>query len=409
MSAEDRPAYRFETLAVHAGSDVASVGGAHPMAVPIVHASSFWYDSSDELDRVLGGEQPGYVYARYASPTVAAFEQAVAALEGAPGAVAFASGMAALHGVLMACAPRPGDVIFASQDCYGGTHALLANVTTVQGARVRFVDVFDLERLGAQLAAERPRALLLEVVSNPLVRVTDLRRICQAAREHGVSVVVDSTFTTPYLLQPLELGASYVVHSATKYLGGHGDVTGGVVAGATAERVDELRTLCKLTGAILGPAEAYLALRGLRTLALRMARQCANAAALAGALARDPRIERVYYPGLAESPDHATARGLFRPDAFGAVLAFAIRGADQAGVMRAMERLRLIRPAPTLGDAASLVLYPVIASHRGLSPEERAARGIHDNILRLSAGIEDPTDLVDDLDLALAAPTAGRT
>jgi cystathionine gamma-synthase/methionine-gamma-lyase len=240
-------------------------------------------------------------------------------------------------------------------------------------------------------------------VSNPLERVADLQAILDLARQHGVAVLVDSTFTTPYLIRPLALGAACALHSATKYLGGHGDVTGGVVACATREQAAALRTWRKYTGAVLGASDAYLALRGVRTLALRMARQCTNAQAIAEALARHAAVERVHYPGLPNSPDHATAARLFPSGLAGAVLAFAIRDADKPGVMRFMERLQLIRAAPTLGDCFSLVLYPLIASHRGLTPEQRRERGINDNVVRLSAGIEDPADLVADLEQALAA------
>jgi cystathionine beta-lyase/cystathionine gamma-synthase len=393
---------RFDTLAVHAGTPPYSFDGAHPTAPPIVPASSYWYDSADELDRVLGDEQAGFSYARYASPTVVAFEEAVAALEGAPEAVAFGSGMAAIHAVARACAPKPDAVLFVSHDCYGGTYTLLADHLTREGVCVRFVDVFDLEGLGQRLAQERPAALLLEVVSNPLERVADLQAILDLARQHGVAVLVDSTFTTPYLLRPLELGAACALHSATKYLGGHGDVTGGVVACATHEQAAGLRAWRKYTGAVLGASDAYLAVRGVRTLPLRMARQCSNAHAIAEALAGHPAVERVHYPGLPDSPDHATATRLFPSGLAGAVLAFAIRGAEKSNVMRFMERLRLIRAAPTLGDCFSLVLYPLIASHRGLSPDQRRERGIHDNIVRLSAGIEDPADLLEDLDQALS-------
>src|SRR5919199_4134879 len=304
---------RFDTLAVHAGAPDFTIAGAHPTAPPLVPASSYWYDSADDLDRVLGDEQPGFSYARYASPTVVAFEAAVAALEGAPEAVAFGSGMAAIHAVARACAPTPNSVLFPSHDCYGGTYTLLAGNLTREGVRVRFVDVFDLEGLARRLGEERPAALLLEVVSNPLERVADLQAILDLGRQHGVAVLVDSTFTTPYLLRPLELGATCALHSATKYLGGHGDVTGGVVACATREQAAGLRTWRKYTGAVLGAADAYLALRGVRTLPLRMARQCSNAHAIADALARHPSIERVYYPGLPDSPDRAAAERLFPP------------------------------------------------------------------------------------------------
>lgn len=392
---------RFDTLAVHAGAGGPSFDGAHPTAPPLVPASSFWYDSADELDRVLGDEQPGFSYARYASPTVAAFEHAVAALEGGPEAVAFASGMAAIHAAVRVFAAAPGSVVFASQDCYGGTFTLLASTLAAEGVAVRFVDVFDLPLLGRRLAEERPAALLFEVISNPLERVADARAIVDLARQHGVATLVDSTFTTPCLIRPLGLGADCVIHSATKYLGGHGDVTGGVVACASADLAARLRTWRKYTGAVLGVLEAYLSLRGIRTLPLRMSRQCANAAALASALAADGRIEQVYYPGLPSSPDVGVASRLFPEGLFGAVLAFGIGGADKADVMRFLESLKLIRAAPTLGDCFSLVLYPVIASHRGLSPEQRRERGIHDNVVRLSAGIEDAADLLADLDQAL--------
>ena len=392
---------RFDTLAVHAGGPAFTIDGAHPTAPPLVPASSYWYDSADELDRVLGDQQPGYSYARYASPTVVAFEQAVAALEGAPAAVAFASGMAAIHAAVRHFAPGPDRAVFASLDCYGGTFTLLNGTLRTEGVGVRFVDVFDLEGLARWLAEERPAALLVEVVSNPLERVADVAAIAALCKQHGVALLVDSTFTTPYLVRPLMQGAACVIHSATKYLGGHGDVTGGVVACASEEQAAALRNWRKYTGSVLGVLEAYLSIRGIRTLSLRMARQCANAAAVARTLASDGRIEQVYYPGLPDSSDYLVACRLFPEGLFGAVLAFAIRDADRSAVMRFLERLKLVRAAPTLGDCFSLVLYPVIASHRGLTPDERRARGIHDNVVRFSAGLEDPADLLADFDQAL--------
>lgn len=398
--ADEPRSFGFDTRAVHAGEDLVQVGGAHPMSTPIVQASSYWFASSDELDAVLGGTQPGYVYARFASPTVAAFEQAVAALEGAPGAVAFASGMAAVHAALAVCTGSPDSRVLASADCYGGTSTLLNTVMRQQGVDVEYVDVFDPRALESVLANGPASALLLEVLTNPLERVVDLDAVAALTRRYGVPLVVDATFTSPYLVRPLERGAQYVVHSATKYLGGHGDVTAGVVAAETPERVAQLRTYARGAGAVLGPTEAYLCLRGLKTLSLRVQRQCANAAAIAEALAGHPRVERVYYPGRPDSPDRAAAERLFPPGTYGAMLAFAVNGYEKPDVLRFMERLRLVRPAPTLGDVATLILYPVIASHRPLTPEQRHARGIHDNILRLSAGIEDPADIIRDLEQA---------
>lgn len=392
---------RFDTLAVHAGGPSFTIDGAHPTAPPLVPASSYWYESADELDRVLGDQQPGYSYARYASPTVVAFEEAVAALEEAPSAVAFASGMAAIHAALRHYAPDPRSVVFASQDCYGGTFTLLGSTLSTEGLNVQFVDIFDLEELQRALSRERPKALLLEVVSNPLEKVADVQAIAELCKSHGVALIVDSTFTTPYLIRPLGLGAACVIHSATKYLGGHGDVTGGVVACASTEQAAALRNWRKYTGSVLGVLEAYLCVRGIRTLSLRVGRQCSNALALAHALEQDGRIERVHYPGVASSPYHAVAARLFPDGLYGAVLAFAIRDVHKRDVMQFMERLKLVRAAPTLGDCFSLVLYPVIASHRGLTPDERAARGIHDNVVRFSAGLEHPDDLIADFDQAL--------
>ncbi|TME38018.1 MAG: aminotransferase class I/II-fold pyridoxal phosphate-dependent enzyme [Chloroflexi bacterium] len=393
---------RFDTLAVHAGAPAFTIDGAHPTAPPLVPASSYWYDSADDLDRVLGDQQPGYSYARYASPTVVAFEQAVAALEDAPAAVAFASGMAAVHAAVRLYAQRPGSVLLASQDCYGGTFTLLGSTLASEGVNVQFVDVFDIEGLARRVSEQKPQALLVEVVSNPLERVADLEAIAALCKQRNVALLVDSTFTTPYLIRPLAQGAACVIHSATKYLGGHGDVTGGVVACATDDQAAALRSWRKYTGSVLGVLEAYLSVRGIRTLSLRVARQCANAAAVAHTLSRDPRIERVYYPGLPDSADYPVACRLFPEGLFGAVLAFAIRDAERSTVMRFLERLKLVRAAPTLGDCFSLVLYPVIASHRGLTPEERRQRGIHDNVVRFSAGLEDAADLLADFDQALS-------
>lgn len=392
---------RFDTLAVHAGGPAFTIDGAHPTAPPLVPASSYWYDSADQLDRVLGDQEPGYSYARYASPTVVAFEQAVAALEGAPAAVAFASGMAAIHAAIRHFAPGSDTVVFASNDCYGGTFTLLGSTLSGEGLHVQFVDVFDLAALEQRILAERPRAMLVEVISNPLERVADVQAIAEVCRRHEVALIVDSTFTTPCLIQPLALGAACVIHSATKYLGGHGDVTGGIVACASEQQAAALRNWRKYTGSVLGVLEAYLCIRGIRTLSLRMARQCASAAAVADALARDGRIARVCYPGLPGSGDYAVASRLFPEGLYGAMLAFGIQGADKPAVMRFMERLKLVRAAPTLGDCFSLVLYPVIASHRGLTPEERHARGIDDNVVRFSAGLEHPEDLIADFDQAL--------
>lgn len=394
------PGWSLATLAVHSGQ--LEPAGGQPLAVPIYHAAAFVYDSADELDAAFAGERRGYVYSRYANPTVAALEQAVAVLEGAEEAVAFSSGMAAIHAALLATGLKAGDCVLASQDCYGMTRTLLEGLFSTLGVRVRFIDLLDRAGMVAAVEAERPRALLVETISNPLLRIADLPEVAAIARAAGAALLVDATFTPPPILRALEHGADLVIHSATKYFGGHDDVTGGVVAGS-AERAAELRALVKLVGGVLSPAEAFLTLRGIKTLPLRVERQCQSAAAVAEWLEGHPRIARVYYPGLASHPQHALARRLLSSGLFGAMVAFDLREADRGAVFAFMDRLRLVRPAPTLGDVYSLLLYPAMASHRGLAPEQRRALGIGDGLVRLSVGIEDPADIVADLARALGA------
>jgi cystathionine gamma-synthase/methionine-gamma-lyase len=267
------------------------------------------------------------------------------------------------------------------------------------------VDVCDLPAVEAAFAsaATRPVALIAETVSNPLLKVADLPRLAEIAHVHAAAFIVDNTFATPVLIHPLSLGADYVVHSATKYLGGHGDVLGGAVI-TSAERRKELNEINKLIGSNLGPQEAWLIHRGLKTLPLRVLRQCANALEIANWLTQHPRIEHVNYPGLTSHPQHELASRMLNGGqgaAFGAMVSFDIRDAGQADVFRFMERLRLVQPATTLGDVYSLVLYPAISSHRALDPETRHRIGIGDGLVRLSVGIEDPGDIIADLSAAL--------
>jgi cystathionine beta-lyase/cystathionine gamma-synthase len=396
--------WSFETLAAHAGE--APVGGEdagpgwRPTTTPIHNASGFYLPSLDALDEVFAGRREGYFYTRDGNPTVRAFEEAVAALEGAPLAAAFGSGMAAIHAAILAAGVGPGDRILATRDLYGLTRVMLATHFAQLGVETRFIDMTDLALVERELA-EQPKVVYLETISNPLVIVLDLPAICRLARAAGALTLVDNTFASPYLLRPIEYGADLVVHSATKYIGGHGDVTGGTVAAADAETGTRLRYLAKLLGAVLGPNEAWLCHRGLKTLALRMARQCDNARVVATWLEEHPRVARVHYPGLRAHPQHALA-GALLGGRYGAMLSFDLADGDRASVGRFMDRLRLIAPAPTLGDVRTLTLYPAVASHRGLTPEERRAVGIGDGLVRLSIGIEDPADVCADLERALA-------
>jgi cystathionine beta-lyase/cystathionine gamma-synthase len=387
------------TQAVHAG-ERAPRPDFTPVSTPIYHSVGYQYDEMADLDAVFAGDKQGYVYARYGCPTVSAFEKAVAVLEGAEDAVAYASGMAAVHGALMAAGVASGEAVVCASDVYGATYALLAKNMTSLGVRTRFVDICNLAEVAEAVTLEKPRVLLFEIISNPLMKVADLPRLAEIAHRAGVQVLVDATFATPYLLRSLEQGADYAIHSATKYISGHGDVLAGVVA-CSALRATILREQQKLFGANLGPEEAWLALRGIKTLPLRMREQCANAGKVAEWMTHQPGIRQVNYPGLPLHPQHELAARLLSEKGYGAMLSFELRDSQREDVFRFMQRLNLIQPVTTLGDVYSLVLYPAMSSHRALGPELRATLGIHENLVRMSVGIEDVRDIIADLEQAL--------
>jgi cystathionine beta-lyase/cystathionine gamma-synthase len=389
---------QLATRAVHAGERVRPDGFV-PVSTPIYSSATFLYDRLEEIDAISSGERRGFTYTRHDNPTCAALEAAIASLEGGGVAVSFASGMSALLLALLAAGVEQGTTVAASQDLYGVTMKFLTDVAARWGVRVEFVDVFD-PAGSAKIWALQPKVLLLESLSNPLLRVPDMKALIAEARTRKTRVVVDNTFATPVLLRPLELGADFVVHSATKYLGGHGDLTGGVLV-SREDFAEEVRHLSRLIGAVLGPFEAWLTLRGLKTLPLRFARQCENAHRLAEWLSTHPRIEKVYYPGLASHPDRERARELFQGNGRGGVVSMAIRGAGREQVFRFVNALELFLKATSLGDVQSLVLYPAISSHRDLAPKHRERLGISDSLVRLSAGIEDVNDLIADLAQAL--------
>jgi cystathionine beta-lyase/cystathionine gamma-synthase len=390
----------IHTQAVHAG-ERAPRPDFTPVSTPIYHSIGYLYDEMADLDAVFAGSKQGFVYARYGCPTVSAFEKAVAALEGAEDAVAYASGMAAVHGALMAAGVIAGQTVVCASDVYGATYALLAKNLASLGVRTRFVDICNLAEVEEAISQEQPKALLFEIISNPLMKVADLPQLAGVAHRAGAQVLVDATFASPYLLRSLEQGADYAIHSATKYISGHGDVLAGVVA-CSSEHSATLRDQLKLFGANLGPEEAWLALRGIKTLPLRMREQCANASQVANWLAQQTGIRQVNYPGLPSHPQYQLAARLFKGLGYGAMLSFELKDSAREGVFRFMQNLKLIQPATTLGDVYSLVLYPAMASHRALGPELRAALGIHGNLVRMSVGIEDVRDIIADLEQALA-------
>ncbi len=392
---------KIETKAVHAG-DRKKAGPYIPVTTPIYTASSYFYESMEELDRVFAFEEPGYCYARYANPTNTALEELVTALENGHGALACGSGMAALHTALIAALADRRRSIVAADALYGATVKLLMNVLEPSGVAVRFADMCDLDGFRAAIAEARPGCVLIETVSNPLLRVSEMDRIAEAAHEAGAALVVDNTFATPLIVRPLESGANFSVHSATKFLAGHGDVLGGVIV-ADAEHHAALGALGRTIGPALGPFEAYMTMRGIKTLVLRMERQCANACRLASWLAAHPRIEKVHFPGDPAHPDAAAIGRLFAPGLYGAMLSFEIRGAGREEVFRFMDALRLVVRATSLGDVHTMALYPVMSSHRDVAPRHRERMGIRENLVRLSTGIEAVDDVIEDLDRALRA------
>jgi cystathionine beta-lyase/cystathionine gamma-synthase len=390
---------QIHSKAVHAG-DRKQPGKHIPITTPIYTASSYFYDSMEQLDRVFGQEEPGYAYARYDNPTGAALEELMCALENGQGALACASGMAALHAaVVTALADRRKSVV-AANALYGATVSMLMNVLEPTGVKVRFVDICDLDALRTAVGEAQPGCILTETISNPLLRVGQTDKIAEIARQAGAALVVDNTFGTPLISRPLESGAHFSVHSVTKYLAGHGDVLGGVVV-TDSDHIQGLRTLSRTVGPVLGPFEAYLTMRGIKTFPLRMERQCANACRVASWLGQHGKVERVNFPGDPGHPDAATIRRLFPPNLWGAMVSFEIREAGREEVFRFMDALKMIVRATSLGDVHSMMLYPTMSSHREISPKHRERMGIRDNLVRLSLGIEAAEDIIADLEQAL--------
>jgi cystathionine beta-lyase/cystathionine gamma-synthase len=401
---------RFETRAVHSGErrpvnrgrrNGREDGDFFPISTPIYASTTFSHPDIETTDRVLGGEEAGYSYARYDNPTVRAFEEALAALEG-PGegtrALAFGSGMAAMHAALAAAELGPGATVLAAEQLYGSTATLLVQIFGQYDVEVRFVDAYDLGAVEKKVAQLRPRAVVIETISNPLLRVADVPAIAEITRAGGAALVVDNTFGTPYLQRPLELGADIVVHSATKYLSGHGDLTAGAVVAASPYdgAAEQVR---KLVGGTLGAFEAWLAHRGLKTLALRMSRQCENSREIAFRLASHPKVARVHHPALGDHPDSGVA-GRVLADT-GGLVAFELAAEGREAAFSFLNALELCVKAPSLGDIYTLAIHPATSSHRELSPSRRERLGVKENLIRLSVGIEHPQDVISDLEGAL--------
>ncbi len=387
----------FGTKAIHAGNRKDRQYGA--LTTPLYQSSTFVFDSCEQGGRRFAGEEPGYIYTRLSNPTASVLEEKVAALEGGEACLATASGMGAISSCLWTIAGA-GKHIVADGTLYGCTFALFNHGLRRYGVEVDFVDTADLEAVKAHL---RPNtvAVYLETPANPNLKITDIAAVAQAAHAYNseIKVVCDNTFASPALQNPLKLGADVVVHSATKYLNGHGDVVAGFVVGK-ADFINQVRMfgLKDMTGAVMDPFAAFLLLRGLKTLELRMARHCENAGKIARFLEAHPAVEAVHYPGLETHKGHEIAARQMRD--FGGMLSFEVRGGKEAG-MKLVNALKLITIAVSLGDAESLIEHPASMTHSTYTPEELAASGIAPGLIRLSAGLENAEDLIADLKQAL--------
>jgi len=383
------------TQLVHTGERGAPPEGK-PTSTPIYASATYTYDSMAEIDKVFAGEKAGYIYTRYGNPTVTALETALSTVEAGATACAYSSGMAALHAALFACELTPGATVLASQDLYGATTSLLQTIFGSLGIKTVTADFSELDGLRAKAAETRPRTLVAETISNPLLKVCDIDACAEIAHSVGARLIVDNTFASPYLCQPLQHGADIVVHSATKFLGGHADAMGGIAISRDEIDSPAFGGVMKLVGGVLSPWEAHAILRGIKTLAVRMDRHCENARALAERLRGNPRISRVYYPAGGE-----LAKRVLREPHAGALVSVALKENSRAAAFRFMDALQLCVRSTSLGDVFTSALHPATASHRDLSPARRKELGISDGLVRISVGIESINDIIADIQQAL--------
>lgn len=394
--------FSIATQFVHAGERRNAPKGV-PASTPIYASSSFIYEQVEDIDRIVDGETPGFVYSRYGNPTVAAFEEAMASIENGKFAFAYGSGMAAIHAALLACELSSGSVVLASKDLYGSTVELLYTVFGAFGVKTVTEDFSDIAALRAKAFELKPTALICETLSNPLLKVCDIEECASIAKEVGAKLIVDNTFATPYLCRPLDLGADFVVHSATKYLGGHADATGGVVIAKEEFNKPALLGALTLAGGVLSPWEAHSILRGIKTLGLRMEKQCSNAERLAAQLLKLPQIDEVIYPKFFEG-EHATALdSSFHGSEYGAIVSIRLKEDTREASYRFLNALNLCTRAASVGDLFTGIVHPATATHRELSPAQRAKIGINEGLIRISVGIEDVNDVLADIEQALVA------
>ena len=387
--------HQFATLAVHAGEAPCKVTGA--VDTPIYQSTTFAAVDSDEMAALYSGEKPGYMYTRYGNPTVHALEEKIAALEGGEAAQAFATGMAAVSSSILACV-KAGDHVVGARSLYGATYNFLNRKLPAMGASTTFVQSTRAEDF-AKAIQPNTRLIYFESPSNPILEILDIAALAEVARAREILSMIDNTFASPALQQPLKLGINVVVHSATKYLCGHGDAMGGATVG-TKEFIEHLNhDVLRDFGGVMSPFTAWLMLRGMRTLHVRMPAHCANAQKVAEFLAQHPKVEHVNYPGLPGHPGHDLAKRQMK--GFGAVMSFEVERGYEGG-KRVMDGVKIFLRAASLGDTRSLIVHPASTSHRAVPREQREAIGITDGLVRLSVGIEAIEDLIQDLAQALA-------
>lgn len=385
---------QFATLAVHAGEAPCKVTGA--LDTPIYQSTTFASADSDEMAAVYGEEKPGFMYTRYGNPTIKALEEKVAALEAADAALVTASGMAAISSAILGYV-KAGDHVVAARSLYGAAYNFLNKKLPRMGASATFVPSTCVEDFEKALQPNT-RLIYFETPSNPILEIVDIAELARLGRSRGIPTMIDNTFASPALQQPIPLGVTVVVHSATKYLCGHGDAMGGAIIGPKKYIADLNHEVLRDFGGIISPFNAWLILRGIRTLHLRMPAHCANAQKIAEFLARHPRVERVNYPGLLKHPGHEVAKKQMK--AFGAMISFEVKGGYDGG-KRVMDRVRIFARAASLGDTRSLIVHSASTSHRAVPREQRLAIGITDGLVRLSVGVEGIEDLIADLEQAL--------
>jgi cystathionine gamma-synthase/methionine-gamma-lyase len=401
--ADDKDKLDIATQLVHAGEPTAPPTG-QPTATPIYASATFSYASMEEIDRVFAGDLPGYIYTRYGNPTVTVLEEAIRTAEDGTIACAYSSGMAALHAALFACELTPGATVLASQDLYGATTSLLQTIFGSFGIKTITADFSDLDGLRAKASEVKPRVLVAETISNPLLKVCDIDACAEIAHAVGARLIVDNTFASPYLCRPLQHGADIVVHSATKFISGHADAMGGIAISRDETDKMALIGVMKLVGGVLSPWEAHEILRGLKTLAVRLDRHCENAAVLAQHLRDHPRIGRVYFPGFitpGEEANEAVVQRILRQPHRGALVSIELKENNRDAAFRFMDALKLCVRSTSLGDVFTSGLHPATASHRDLSPARRQQLGITNGLVRISVGIENINDIIADIDQAL--------